>query len=161
MRIGCLPRSTTDASSRRSPRSWRFWPAATRSLLVLEDLHWADELTLRLLAFLARRAPTQRVLVVVTAREEELPDAPLSRRTLEDLAQAGQLVWLGLGPLSRRDTAALVAMLAPAGAAARTEQLGERVWSASEGNPLVAVEMMREVQEHGMSEGLTLAPARA
>ena len=77
-------------------------------LLVLEDLHWADELTLRLLAFLARRAPTQRVLVVVTAREEELPDAPMSRRTLEDLAQAGQLVWLGLGPLSRRDTAALV-----------------------------------------------------
>jgi DNA-binding SARP family transcriptional activator/pimeloyl-ACP methyl ester carboxylesterase len=129
-------------------------------LLVLEDLHWADELTLRLLSFLARRTPTQRALVVVTAREEELPDAPLPRRTLEDLAQAGQLVWLGLGPLSRRDTAALVAMLTPAGAAPRAGQLGERVWSASEGNPLVAVEMMREVQEGGMAEGLTL-PRRA
>ena len=129
-------------------------------LLVLEDLHWADELTLRLLAFLARRAPTQRVLVVVTAREEELPDAPMSRRTLEDLAQAGQLVWLGLGPLSQRDTAALVAMLAPSGAAPRTEQLGERVWRASEGNPLVTVEMMREIQEHGLSEGPSL-PRRA
>ena len=125
-------------------------------LLVLEDLHWADELTLRLLSFLARRAPTHRVLVVVTAREEELPDAPLPRRTLEDLAQAGQLVSLGLGPLSRRDTAALVAMLAPPGVAPGPEQLGERVWSASEGNPLVAVEMMREVQEGGMAEGLTL-----
>src|SRR4030095_9078239 len=44
----------------------------------------------------------------------------------------------------------------PPGAAPRAEQLGERVWSASEGNPLVAVEMMREVQEGGMAEGLTL-----
>jgi pimeloyl-ACP methyl ester carboxylesterase/DNA-binding SARP family transcriptional activator len=129
-------------------------------LLVLEDLHWADELTLRLVAYLARRAPTERVLVVVTAREEELQDASMLRHGLGDLARAGQLVSLGLGPLSRRDTAALVAMLAPANTAATAELLGERVWNASEGNPLVAVEMMREIQERGLPDGLTL-PRRA
>jgi DNA-binding SARP family transcriptional activator/pimeloyl-ACP methyl ester carboxylesterase len=129
-------------------------------LLVLEDLHWADELTLRLVAYLARRAPTERVLVVVTAREEELQDASNLRHRLGDLTRSGALVSLGLGPLSRRDTAALVAMLTPTNAATRAEQLRERVWNASEGNPLVAVEMMREIQERGLAEGLTL-PRRA
>jgi DNA-binding SARP family transcriptional activator/alpha-beta hydrolase superfamily lysophospholipase len=129
-------------------------------LLVLEDLHWADELTVRLLAFLARRASGERVLLLVTAREEELPDAPMLRRTLEDLGRTGLLTSVGLGPLSRRDTLALVGRLTPPGAAARSERLGERVWAVSEGNPLVAVEMMREVQERAPAEGLTL-PRRA
>jgi DNA-binding SARP family transcriptional activator/pimeloyl-ACP methyl ester carboxylesterase len=127
-------------------------------LLVLEDLHWADELSVRLLAFLARRVRTQRILVVVTARDEELPDAPLLRRTLEDLRRSAQVVWLGLGALSRRDTEALVAMLTPPGAAPRAGPLAEQVWRASEGNPLVAVEMMREVQEGELPEGAMLPP---
>jgi pimeloyl-ACP methyl ester carboxylesterase len=129
-------------------------------LLVLEDLHWADELTVRLLAFLARRVPTERILLVVTARAEDLPDAAMLRHTLEDLGRAGLLASLGLGPLSRRDTVALVGRLTPPGAAARTERFGERVWAVSEGNPLVAVEMVREIQERAPAEGLTL-PRRA
>jgi DNA-binding SARP family transcriptional activator/pimeloyl-ACP methyl ester carboxylesterase len=129
-------------------------------LLVLEDLHWADELTLRLLAFLARRAPSERILLLVTAREEELPDTAMLRHTLEDLGRAGLLTSLGLGPLSRRDTVALVGRLTPPGAAPRTERLRERVWAVSEGNPLVVVEMMREIQERVPAEGLAL-PRRA
>jgi DNA-binding SARP family transcriptional activator/pimeloyl-ACP methyl ester carboxylesterase len=129
-------------------------------LLVLEDLHWADELTVRLVAYLARRVSTDRVLVVVTAREEELEDATMLRHTLADLARAGQVVSLGLEPLSPRQTAVLVAMLTPAGVAARAGRLSERVWDASEGNPLVAVEMMREIQERGLAEDLGL-PRRA
>jgi pimeloyl-ACP methyl ester carboxylesterase len=129
-------------------------------LLVLEDLHWADELTVRLLAFLARRIAGERVLLLVTAREEEVPDAPMLRRTLEDLGRDGLLASLGLGPLSRRDTLALVDRLIPPGAAVRSERLGERVWVVSEGNPLVAVEMIREVQERAPGEGPAL-PRRA
>jgi DNA-binding SARP family transcriptional activator/pimeloyl-ACP methyl ester carboxylesterase len=129
-------------------------------LLVLEDLHWADELTVRLLAFLARRASGDRVLLLATAREEELPDAPMLRHTLEDLGRAGLLTSIGLGPLSRRDTLALVGHLTPPAATARGERLGERVWEVSEGNPLVAVEMVREVQERAPAEGPAL-PRRA
>jgi DNA-binding SARP family transcriptional activator/pimeloyl-ACP methyl ester carboxylesterase len=129
-------------------------------LVVLEDLHWADELTVRLLAFLARRVSGERVLLLATAREEELPDAPMLRRTLEDLSRARLLTSLGLGPLSRRQTLALVGRLTPPDAAVRTERLGERVWAVSEGNPLVAVEMMREIQERAPAEGPVL-PRRA
>ena len=123
-------------------------------LVVLEDLHWADELTVRLLAFLARGVVAERILVVVTAREESLPDAPILRHRLEDLAQSGHLTSLFLGPLSRPDTDALVEALSPPGAV--TAGLGERVWNASEGNPLVTVEIVREIQERGRDEILIL-----
>ena len=129
-------------------------------LLALEDVHWADELTVRLLAFLARRVAGERVLLLVTAREEELPDAPMLRRTLEDLGRVGLLTSVDLGPLSRRHMLALVGRLAPAGTTVRTERLAERVWAVSEGNPLVAVEMMREIQERAPAEGLAV-PRRA
>jgi predicted ATPase len=54
-------------------------------LLVLEDLHWADEMSLRLLAFVARQIQTWSVLVVITAREEELPGSPLLGGLLHEL----------------------------------------------------------------------------
>jgi predicted ATPase len=97
---------------------------------------------------------------VVTARAEDLPDAAMLRHTLEDLGRAGLLASLGLGPLSRCDTVALVGHLTPPGVAARAERFGERVWAVSEGNPLVVVEMVREIQERAPAEGLTL-PRRA
>jgi DNA-binding SARP family transcriptional activator/pimeloyl-ACP methyl ester carboxylesterase len=122
-------------------------------LLVLEDLHWADELTVRLLAFLARRVHGQRALIIATAREEELEDAALLRRTLADLEQGGQLASMSLGPLSREDTEALVGVLVrPGGPLPRRD----RVWSISGGNPLVVVELMRTVPEGTAPDELTL-----
>src|SRR5262249_47002130 len=58
--------------------------AASQPLvLVLEDLHWADEMSLRLLAFVSRRIQAWTALLIVTAREDELADAAMARRTLE------------------------------------------------------------------------------
>ncbi|HEX5814536.1 MAG TPA: alpha/beta fold hydrolase, partial [Methylomirabilota bacterium] len=75
---------------------------------------------------------------------------------LEDLARTGQVTSVVLGPLSRGDTVALVAMLTPPGLMAGAEGLGERVWAVGEGNPFVTVETMREVQEHAPDEALAL-----
>jgi len=52
-------------------------------VLMLEDVHWADEVSLRLLAFMVRRIPFRRVLLVVTSRDEELADAAAARHTME------------------------------------------------------------------------------
>jgi DNA-binding CsgD family transcriptional regulator len=41
------------------------------ALLVLEDIHWADDATLDLLRFLARRIRSARVMVLVTFRTDE------------------------------------------------------------------------------------------
>jgi len=40
--------------------------------LVLEDLHWADEMSIHLFSFLGRRLEDRRILLVGTLREEEL-----------------------------------------------------------------------------------------
>ena len=71
-------------------------------LLVLEDLHWADEMSVRLLAFVGRRLADWPVLIVVTAREEELADAPVLRNVLEELEREDRMTRVPLGPLSQR-----------------------------------------------------------
>src|SRR5262249_41639539 len=48
-------------------------------VFVLEDAHWADEMSVRLISVLSRRIRGSPVLIVLTAREEELADAPLLR----------------------------------------------------------------------------------
>src|SRR6185369_12672577 len=54
-------------------------------LWILEDLHWADEMSARLLAFVGRRLAGHPALLVATAREEELTDAPVLRQAFADL----------------------------------------------------------------------------
>ncbi|HLM33904.1 MAG TPA: adenylate/guanylate cyclase domain-containing protein [Gaiellaceae bacterium] len=45
-------------------------------LVVFEDIHWADPSTLELLGLLLAEAPTQRILIVMTARPEFEPPWP-------------------------------------------------------------------------------------
>jgi DNA-binding SARP family transcriptional activator len=108
-------------------------------VVVLEDLHWADEMTVRLLAFLARRLARWKLLLVATARPEQLDDVPFVRRALDTLGRAPQALALDLPPLSRADTATLVRALAPA----QVGSLGERAWALSEGHPFTVVEVLR------------------
>ncbi|MGH7312062.1 MAG: ATP-binding protein [Candidatus Rokuibacteriota bacterium] len=117
-------------------------------LLVLEDLHWADEMSLRLLAFVVRRIPDQPVFVVTTAREEER--APALDQVLTELDEQGLVARIRPGPLSRVDTLTLVHSVGgvSAGGALREDD-AERIWTLSRGNPFVAVEMIRALVEAG------------
>jgi len=115
-----------------------------RLLVVLEDLHWADEMTLRLLVFLGRRIADSPVLIVGSIRIEETVDAPILRRTLAQLAHQARFFSATLGPLSHAETLAFVQALARAGTeAAAVQRLADRVWRASEGNPFMIVEAMQ------------------
>ena len=117
-------------------------------LLVLEDFHWADAMSLRLLAYVGRRLHRWGVLVVVTAREEELLDAPAAGRTLEELCREGSAIRLVLSPLPRPDTLQLVRNLGPTGGdVPGLSELEDAVWRVSEGNPLAAVETTRAFQQ--------------
>ena len=58
------------------------------SVVVLEDLHWADEATLDLLRLLGRRIETVPALVVATYRDDELDRSHPLRIVLGELPRA-------------------------------------------------------------------------
>lgn len=119
-------------------------------ILALEDLHWADELSVRFLAFLGRRIATLPVLVIASMRPEELVDAPVLAQALKELRGEARVEEVALAPLSEAEALALVEALQPAGAARRAEE----IWSISEGNPFVIVETVRALRAVGGEPGI-------
>src|SRR5262249_44281173 len=88
----------------------RIWDRLTGGgpgLLVVEDLHWADEPTLELLRFAARRIARSRLLVVGTYRDDEIGPAHPLRLLLGDLATSSAVARLPLRPLSVEAVTAL------------------------------------------------------
>jgi DNA-binding CsgD family transcriptional regulator/tetratricopeptide (TPR) repeat protein len=70
-------------------------------VLVLDDVHWADEATLDVFRLLTRRIDAVPALLVATYRDDELErDHPL-RRVLGELATGDVVRRLKLAPLSR------------------------------------------------------------
>jgi DNA-binding CsgD family transcriptional regulator/tetratricopeptide (TPR) repeat protein len=70
------------------------------TILVIEDIHWADEATLDLLKYLGRRIRQTASLMVLTYRDDELTvDHPL-RLLLGDLASSPFLHHISVAPLS-------------------------------------------------------------
>jgi DNA-binding CsgD family transcriptional regulator len=80
-------------------RSELEWPEHP-TVLVVEDVHWADEATLDVLRFLVRRVPTMPAVLVLTYRDDELTrDHPL-RQLLGRAAGAVRMRRLHLARLS-------------------------------------------------------------
>ena len=131
-------------------------------VVVLEDLHWADEMTLRLLSYVGRRVPGA-FLVLGSARAEDLSTDSTLHMILDEVERDGRLQRVTLAPLARADTLALVgALLSSAQQDAAFAATAERIWTLSEGNPFVVVEAIRSLGAvGGRSPGAALAlPAR-
>ena len=114
--------------------------------IVVDDLHWADDMSVRLLAFLARRRGTGRLLLVASAREEELLERPLARRLLSEAEAGAPEPALSVGPLSEAETLALARELAAGPSRPDSERIAKRVWRLSEGNPFMVVETVRTLR---------------
>ena len=121
-------------------------------LLVLEDLHWADDLSLRLLAFLGRRLQEISIAIVATIRSEELDDVPILKQLLAGGGPALTARQIRLGPLSRSDTTRLVRALAgPRDGGAQLQDMAAAVWALGRGHPFMTVEATRIAQQGDMS----------
>ena len=79
------------------------------TVLVLDDLHWADEATLDVLRLLVRRIETLPTLLIGTYRDDQLRRDHPVRTMLGDLATSSGLTRLGLQPLSLAAVAVLAA----------------------------------------------------
>jgi DNA-binding CsgD family transcriptional regulator len=102
------------------------------TLLVLEDLHFADEATLDVFTLLVRRAEATPALVVGTCRDDALENAHPLRRVLGELATAG-VRRLKLAPLSPD---AVGQLAAPHGVD------GQALYDKTGGNPFFVVEVL-------------------
>ena len=121
--------------------------SASPLLVVLEDLHWADETSLNLLAFISRQIAGWAVVVVATAREEEL--TPRLGRLLGVIDEQGGTT-VRLGRLSRPATVSLVHALAQPGQTPSAQRrLAVQMWKLSEGNPFMVVEAVRAALDRG------------
>ena len=107
-------------------------------LVVLDDLHWADEPSLRLLGFLARALAAESVALLGAYRDTEA-----SPELLKIAGQAQQLALAGLTP---DDIGALARDLAGTAVPA---QVTAQLWQRSGGNPFFVRELIRLLQAHG------------
>jgi DNA-binding CsgD family transcriptional regulator/tetratricopeptide (TPR) repeat protein len=109
-------------------------------LLVLDDLHWADVPSLRLLLHLGRRVRDEAILVVGAYRDTMLDRGHPLREVLTELVREGVSDQVALAGLTAAEVALYIELLSgepPSGA------LSERVYRETEGNPLFMVELMR------------------
>ena len=107
-------------------------------VLVLEDLHWADDSTLDLVAYLAHTARERRLLLLATYRSDEVRVGSHLDQLTRSLTTTGVAEPLALAPLDR---AAVELLLASAGADTPATLLAE-IAVRSEGNPLIARELL-------------------
>jgi DNA-binding CsgD family transcriptional regulator/tetratricopeptide (TPR) repeat protein len=81
--------------------------ARAPTILVLEDLHWADEATLDVVRLLGRRIETVPTLVLASYRDDELDRGHPLRVVLGELAAARGVSRLSVPPLSAAGVAKL------------------------------------------------------
>jgi DNA-binding CsgD family transcriptional regulator/tetratricopeptide (TPR) repeat protein len=103
------------------------------AVLVIEDLHWADEATLDVVRLLGRRVERLGALVVATYRSDELPRMHPLRVVLGDVATAAGVVRLQLEPLS---PGAVAELAGPYGVDA------EDLYAKTAGNPFFVTEAL-------------------
>lgn len=101
-------------------------------VMVIEDLHWADQATLELVRFLGRRAGFLKLLLIVSHRTEDMTAEPRISELLGDL-----------GPENYRDV--VLAPLSPVAVGQLAGQAGYRaseVYRITNGNPFFVTELL-------------------
>jgi tetratricopeptide (TPR) repeat protein len=125
-------------------------------VLFLDDVHWADASTVEVLAYLAKKLPSMRVLVVVAYRPTEMWLArhpfPAVRQELQRHAVCREL-WVGV--LSREEVGSYLAAQLPEAPVA--PGLAEFIYHRTEGNPLFLGDLVAHLRD---GQTLTLVSGR-
>jgi DNA-binding CsgD family transcriptional regulator len=108
--------------------------ASTLTVLVIEDVHWADEATLDLLSYLGRRIQHMPVLVLVSFRDDALVANDPLRLTLGALTSQRTTRRLSLPALTAEGVAAL---------AQGTEIDAAELHRLTAGNPFFVTEVLQ------------------
>ena len=121
------------------------------TILVLEDIHWADSASLSLLHFVSREIGSERLFILATFRSEELspPMEGQSHPLVETLRLMGRedlFTEIKLANLNEQDVGRIAESML--GGSINTN-FAEKLAKDSQGNPLFVVESVKMFFEHG------------
>jgi DNA-binding winged helix-turn-helix (wHTH) protein/predicted ATPase len=114
------------------------------TLMILEDLHWADDSTLSLLDHLTQRLSDLPLMVIGTYRDAEVNVTHELAKTLEDLLRRRLATRVRLKGLPRDEVAAMLSSLS--GKSPPASVVGE-IYAETEGNPFFVEELFRYLEE--------------
>ncbi len=115
-------------------------------LVVLDDLHWTDDSSLALLAYVVRHMQHERVAIIATCRDAELTPGSNLSTLINDLKREQTVITLPVKPLTEVSIGSLISHL--------PEHIAKGILLQAGGNPFFAEELAR-VSEVGQS-GATL-----
>ncbi len=110
-------------------------------LIVLDDLHWADDRSCELLTYLARHFEGSSITIVATCRDNEWQANQHLRPLLIDLQREHAVETIQLHPLSNEDMNALVSQLLN-----HSLPLREHIRQRARGNPFFAEELAHNIE---------------
>jgi DNA-binding NarL/FixJ family response regulator/Arc/MetJ family transcription regulator len=113
-------------------------------VVVLDDVHWADDASLELLTYLLRRPPQARVMFALGFRVGQLRSALPA--ALEAAARDASFTEVRLAPLSRGEADTLVGEELPA-------HVRKRLYADSGGNPFYLQELARATGPRAQATG--------
>jgi DNA-binding CsgD family transcriptional regulator/tetratricopeptide (TPR) repeat protein len=108
-------------------------------VLIVEDLHWADDSTRDVLMFLARNARSERLAVVGTYRTDDLNRRHPLRPWLAEMDRLPRVVRIDIGRFGRSDLDALITAIL---GHRPVERLLDAIERRAEGNPFFVEELL-------------------
>jgi DNA-binding CsgD family transcriptional regulator/tetratricopeptide (TPR) repeat protein len=115
-------------------------------LLIIEDVHWADQSTRDLLRFLFTRQFASSVAILVTYRSDDLHRQHPLRAALAEWVRLPSVARLQLGPLPDEDARRLVRVLHPAELSGTDLR---HIVTRAEGNPFFIEELVAAAEVSG------------
>ncbi|HEX4087629.1 MAG TPA: AAA family ATPase [Trebonia sp.] len=144
-RVGTPPEQTQRL--RRAVAGFVREVAAVRPVaIVLDDLHWADDASLELVAHLARHTRADRLLLLGTYRTNEAASQLLSM-FVRSLRREGILEAVSVGRLDQGATARLITDRLDGTPV--SEELSSLIYRRTDGNPFFTVEILAALIERG------------
>jgi DNA-binding CsgD family transcriptional regulator len=113
-------------------------------IIVLDDIHWADTSSLRLLRFLAQEIRSAGILLIATYRDLELDRAHPATPIVADIAREPNCRRITLRGLPKPQVARFVALVS---GKAQSPALVDAVYVETEGNPFFVTEVVRLLAE--------------
>ena len=124
-------------------------------VVLVDDVHAADEATLDSISYLGHRLRGRPMLVVLAWRSESVPPGHRLRRLAADLARGGSAAIVSPARLDQQEVAKLVQAARPDAGAL---ELARRVYLESEGLPLFVAEYLAALHAGGARAEEALLP---